>query len=237
MKLLGAMKRLGGRRGPGFQLGPVDLTLRPLEPVALIGPSGGGKSTLLDLMSGLLHPDQGSVEVDGTSMTALRGRRLSAFRREHFCHVSQDYGLVGGLTAWENVALPQLLAGRRPDWRAVEKALHDVGVTVDRHRRSGEMSGGQQQRVAVARALLGQPRYFIADEPTAALDEVTQESILALIRTTCQERGMTLVVATHDLELAATCERVLVVAGGGVTEVATVHGRDSLAAALRKAAA
>ncbi|MGV9703928.1 ABC transporter ATP-binding protein [Streptomyces sp. NPDC003483] len=197
----------------------VGLDVHAGELVAVMGPSGSGKSTLLAIAGGLDTPTSGSVTVEGTELTTAGRRELAALRRRRIGYVFQDYNLIPALTAAENIALPRELDGvpvRRARRQALE-ALRDVGLEQLADRFPDEMSGGQQQRVAVARALVGERRLLLADEPTGALDSETSDSVLALLRRRC-DAGAAGVLVTHEPRIAAWADRTVFLRDGVVID-------------------
>jgi len=189
----------------------VDLRVQAGEFVALRGSSGAGKSTLLHLMGGLDHPDRGSVRMRGVSLQSLSPAELARFRNREVGFIFQAFHLMPEFDALENVILPGRMA-RRPlaEVRAeAETLLRRVGLADRLDHRPGELSGGEQQRVAIARALINNPTLILADEPTGNLDSKTGEEIVRLLLEIRRERGMTLVVATHDPRLAGLADRVV----------------------------
>ncbi len=198
----------------------VDLEVAPGAFVALRGASGAGKSTLLHLLGGLDRPDSGTIEAKGLDLTALDTNRLTRFRNEDVGLIFQAFHLLPELDALENVMLPARMA-RRPVPEARDSAmplLQRVGLGDRLDHRPGELSGGEQQRVAIARALVNRPSIILADEPTGNLDSKNGEEIVRLLLEIRKERGMTLVVATHDAELAAMADRVVQLVDGLVAE-------------------
>jgi putative ABC transport system ATP-binding protein len=179
------------------------------EAVALLGPSGSGKSTLLMVMTGLEQPDSGAVVVAGADLRKLDEDGLARFRGAHVGIVFQAFHLIPTMTALENVAIPLELAGARDALKRAEHELAAVGLAQRLHHYPAELSGGEQQRVAIARALAPNPSIIVADEPTGNLDEATGGEIIELLFRGHRERGATLILVTHDTELAAHCNRVL----------------------------
>jgi putative ABC transport system ATP-binding protein len=179
------------------------------EAVALLGPSGSGKSTLLMVMTGLERPDSGSVLVAGQDLRTLDEDGLARFRGTHVGIVFQAFHLIPTMTALENVAVPLELAGQRDALAHAQRELAAVSLVERLHHYPAELSGGEQQRVALARALAPNPDILVADEPTGNLDEVTGREIIELLFRGHRERGTTLILVTHDTELAARCDRVL----------------------------
>ncbi|AZN30358.1 ABC transporter ATP-binding protein [Flaviflexus salsibiostraticola] len=197
--------------GPVSALAEVSLTVEPGESLAIMGPSGSGKSTLLHVLSGILRPDSGTVWLGDTDVTGLRDHERSRLRRERFGFVFQDGQLVDELSAAENVAFPLLLAGwkRSKALREASRWLERLGLSGMESRKPGEMSGGQAQRVAIARSLVHRPAVVFADEPTGALDQATGHEVMQILTTVCQMSGATLIVVTHDMEVAKWCNRLV----------------------------
>jgi putative ABC transport system ATP-binding protein len=198
----------------------VDLTLARGEFAALVGPSGSGKSTVLNLIGGLDRPTSGEVWINGTELGSGDERTLTLHRRQHVGFVFQTFNLLPRLTAEENVALPLMFSGvpegeRRSRARALLERV-SLGARLDH--RPTQLSGGEQQRVAIARALVGQPALLLADEPTGNLDTVTGGEIMTLLKDLNQERGLTLLVVTHDPEVAAFADRVVKLRDGQVEQ-------------------
>jgi putative ABC transport system ATP-binding protein len=199
----------------------VSLQVEPGELVAVMGPSGSGKSTLLHLAGGLDTPTSGQVLVEGTDLSTLSRSRLAQVRRRSVGYVFQDFNLVPALTAVENVALPRELDGdsSRVARRAAERALEEVAMAELADRFPDQMSGGQQQRIAIARALVGDRRLVLADEPTGALDSETGEAVLRLLRGRC-DAGAAGVLVTHEARHAAWADRVIFLRDGTVVDQA-----------------
>src|SRR3954464_8365739 len=187
----------------------ISLRVAPGEAIGLIGPSGSGKSTLLMVMAGLERPDSGEVVVNGTPFNALDEDALARFRGRHVGIVFQSFHLIPTMTALENVAVPLELAGNRDASQRAAHELESVGLGQRLNHYPAQLSGGEQQRVAVARALAPNPAILVADEPTGNLDEETGQQIIEFLFKGHEERGMTLVLVTHDPALAARCGRVV----------------------------
>ncbi|MFZ3361787.1 MAG: ABC transporter ATP-binding protein, partial [Xanthobacteraceae bacterium] len=190
------------------------------EAVALLGPSGSGKSTLLMVMTGLERPDVGSVVVAGEDLSRLDEDQLARFRGRTIGIVFQAFHLIPTMTALENVAVPLELAGAADALLRAERELAAVGLRERMHHYPAELSGGEQQRVALARALAPDPAIVVADEPTGNLDEATGRDIIELLFRGHRERGTTLVLVTHDTELAGRCDRVLRMHSGRIAPLA-----------------
>ncbi|MFC1659894.1 ABC transporter ATP-binding protein [Gemmatimonadota bacterium] len=190
------------------------------EFVALLGPSGSGKSTLLNLISGIDVPDRGSITVDGVSLTEATERDRTIFRRRHVGFIFQAFNLLPTLTVEENLLLPLELGGAigRADRETAGKFLEQVGLAGRGGAFPDRLSGGEQQRVAVARALIHEPALVLADEPTGSLDSKTGTRILGLLQTLALDRGVTLLVVTHSMEVARAADRILQIENGRITE-------------------
>ncbi len=204
------------KSAPVHALCDVSLEIRRGEKIALLGRSGSGKSSLLNVLGGLDRPTSGRVEVAGLDLTKLGARQLSHYRSTTVGMIFQSFHLVASQTALQNVELPMVFTGRPPrDRRAAAlRALEAVGLAGRVHHRQGELSGGERQRVAIARALVNGPRLLLADEPTGNLDTLTAETILKILDENCRRGGVTLVLVTHDEELARRhVDRVLRLAG------------------------
>ncbi|MEX0593919.1 MAG: ABC transporter ATP-binding protein [Balneolaceae bacterium] len=190
-------------------LNGVRLRLNPAERVAIVGPSGSGKSTLLHLLGGLDRPDSGSIKWSGEEMTGWSSDRLARERNRHIGFVFQFHHLLPEFTALENVLMPSLIAGDS-DSVARERArylLERLGLAERLDHRPSQLSGGEQQRVAMARALMNRPRLLLADEPTGNLDKRHSDLILQQLDELREEEGVSMLLITHDMELASDCDR------------------------------
>lgn len=192
--------------------------VNPGERLALIGESGAGKSTLLHLLGGLDSPSAGAIRFGDTDITKLNPSQMAEFRNREIGFVWQVQSLLPEFTALENVMMPLLVRGEDPASAEPKAAamLEEVGLAARAHHRAGELSGGEQQRVVLARALVGQPRYLLADEPTGNLDERTASQILDLIERLQARFQLTSVIVTHSPVLASRCNRTLRLAKGGI---------------------
>ena len=207
----------------------VSLSVQAGELVAVMGPSGSGKSTLLNLAGALDLPTAGVVEIDRQSTSSLRPADLAALRRRRVGVVFQDLNLIPSLTAAENIGLPLELDGRRVSEarRAAVGALHELGLDELADRYPDQMSGGQQQRVAIARALVGDRRLVLADEPTGALDSLTGEGVLAVLRARC-DAGAAGLLVTHEARHAAWADRVVYLRDGRVVDSTEAYSAASM---------
>jgi putative ABC transport system ATP-binding protein len=196
-----------------------DLTVFPGELVAIMGPSGSGKSTMLTIAGTLEAPTAGQVLVDGQDTSAMSRADRARLRRQTIGYVFQDFNLLPGLTAAENVSLPLELDGTRAKAgrTAALAALEELGVADRADRHPDELSGGERQRVAIARAIVGDRRLLLADEPTGALDSINGEGVMRLVRSACK-RGVAGVLVTHDAQLASWADRVVFLRDGRVVD-------------------
>ncbi|MGI8425904.1 MAG: ABC transporter ATP-binding protein [Actinomycetota bacterium] len=209
-----------------YELGPktvtalsgVSLQVEPGAFTAIMGPSGSGKSTLLHLLGALDKPTSGKVTIDGADLVSLNDEQLTAFRRRKLGFVFQFFNLLPAMNAWENVALPLLLDGRKladVRERAVE-LLDRVGLAKRQDHRPAQLSGGEMQRVAIARALAADPVLLLADEPTGNLDSRSGEAVLELLKETAGEGGTTVIMVTHDRRAASIGDQLIVLEDGVV---------------------
>ena len=194
----------------------VDLDVEQGEFVAVVGTSGSGKSTLLHMLGGLDRPTAGTVTVDGRNIFALSDEALTVFRRRKIGFVFQAYNLVPVLSVWENIVLPVQLDGRRPDKAYLAQVVEALGLAEKLDRLPGQLSGGQQQRVAIARALAAQPAILLADEPTGNLDSKTSQDVLGLMKVTGRRFSQTMVMITHNEEIAQLADRVVRIEDGRI---------------------
>ena len=194
----------------------VDVDVRAGESVCILGPSGSGKTTLVNLLSALDAPTSGELMIGGRRVDGLSERELVDVRRGLLGYVFQQFHLIPTLTVAENVALPLLFLGRKADPAELARVLAAVGLSDRSGHLPRELSGGQMQRVAIGRALAVKPRVLIADEPTGNLDRHTGEAIFDLFQQTVREDGVALVLTTHNLALAARCDRTLTLADGKI---------------------
>ena len=199
----------------------VDLTIEHGEFVAIVGTSGSGKSTLLHMLGGLDRPTSGSVTVDGKDIFSFKDEALTIFRRRKIGFVFQSYNLVPVLNVQENIVLPIQLDGRRVDKAFVRQIVRTLGLEERLEALPSQLSGGQQQRVAIARALATAPAIILADEPTGNLDSRTSQDVLGLLKITSQKFSQTIVMITHNEEIAQMADRILRIEDGRI-----VSGRN-----------
>lgn len=199
-----------------FALNGVDLSLEQGSFTAITGPSGSGKSTLLHLLSGLDTPTGGKVIYQGKNLYDYRDNQLSVLRRRRFGFVFQSYNLVRELTGWENILLPVMLDGRKVDEEYLNQVIDLLNIRDRLDHLPGAMSGGQQQRISIARALANKPGILFADEPTGNLDGKNGREVLSLLRQVSYDLGITLVLVTHDLNVAEQAQRVIHLVDGRI---------------------
>ena len=214
----GKEKRVPVLRGLTFEVAEGEI-------VSIVGKSGSGKSTLLHIMAGFLTPESGDIHVKGIKTSSFNEVESAKFRLDHFGFVFQNFQLMPGLTAFENVELPLKLKGinKRERRKKVKELMQSVGLTDVQEHYPNELSGGQQQRVSIARALITDPPVIFADEPTGSLDSETEQDVLLLIQSLNKARGITFVIITHDDEVAQTANRVYRMHDGELTEGGVQH--------------
>lgn len=184
--------------------------------VSVIGSSGSGKSTLLHLLGGIDRPTRGSVTIDGTDLYSLAPDPLTVFRRRYIGFVFQSYNLIPGLNIWENITLPLGLDKLKADRGEIEHLLSTLGIYEKRYSMPWQLSGGQQQRVAIARALASAPAIILADEPTGNLDSKTSHDVLSLLKVTSQKFAQTILMITHNEEIAQMADRIIRIEDGHI---------------------
>ena len=194
----------------------VNLTVEKGEFLAVVGTSGSGKSTLLHMLGGLDRPTSGSVTVDGKDIFSLKDEALTIFRRRKIGFVFQNYNLVPVLNVYENIVLPIQLDGNQPDRDYVNRIIETLGLERKLQNLPNNLSGGQQQRVAIARALAAKPAILLADEPTGNLDSKTSQDVMGLLKVTGQRFAQTIVMITHNEEIAQMADRVVRIEDGRI---------------------
>ncbi len=194
----------------------VDLTIEQGKFTAIIGTSGSGKSTLLHMLGGLDVPTEGSVRIGGTELSRLDREQAAIFRRRNIGFVFQNYNLIPVLTVWENIVFPIALDGQKPDRQFIMHAVKLLRLEESLDRLPGNLSGGHQQRVAIARALALKPSIILADEPTGNLDSKTSDDVIRLLRMTGREFQQTIVMITHNPEIAQTADRIIRIEDGRI---------------------
>ncbi|MCI8509253.1 MAG: ABC transporter ATP-binding protein [Lachnospiraceae bacterium] len=196
----------------------VDLTVKQGETLAIVGASGSGKSTLLHIMGGVDTPTSGKVVVDDKDITKLTDEQMSVFRRRKIGFVFQAYHLIPVLSVEENITMPILLDHRKPDKEYIEHIMEMLGLQDRRKHLPNQLSGGQQQRAAIARALANRPSLILADEPTGALDSKNGNEVITLLQNSVKQLNQTLVLITHNIDLAREADRIVKLVDGEIAE-------------------
>ena len=205
----------------------IDFAVDKGEFVSIIGTSGSGKSTLLNMLGGLDRPTSGTVAVDGKNIFSLKEEALTIFRRRKIGFVFQSYNLVPVLNVYENIVLPIELDGNRVDRKFVSSVIETLGLEQKLYALPAQLSGGQQQRVAIARALASKPAIILADEPTGNLDSATSQDVLGLLKVTGERFGQTIVMITHNEEIAQMADRIVHIEDGRIVAPAKGGGRHA----------
>ena len=201
----------------------VSFTIPKGQMVAVIGASGSGKSTLLHILGGVDRPTSGKVWLDGQDVYAQNNKNLAIFRRRQVGLIYQFYNLIPVLTAEENITLPMIMDGRKPKKERVEEILSLLDLKERRHHLPSQLSGGQQQRVSIGRALFTSPNVILADEPTGNLDSKNSAEIIALLRKSNKEFNQTMIIITHDENIALQCDRILTLSDGKIVSDTLTH--------------
>jgi putative ABC transport system ATP-binding protein len=194
----------------------INLSIENGEFVAIVGTSGSGKSTLLHMLGGLDRPTSGTVIVDGKEIFSLKDEELTIFRRRKIGFVFQNYNLVPILNVYENIVLPIQLDGNQPDTNHINQIIRILGLESKLQNLPNNLSGGQQQRVAIARAMSAKPAIILADEPTGNLDSKTSQDVLGLLKVTSQKFSQTIVMITHNEEIAQLADRIIHIEDGKI---------------------
>ena len=218
IELRGISKTVDSGGRPLTILHPIDLVVPTGRSVSIVGPSGSGKSTLLGLIAGLDAPTTGDIVIDGTTITAMSEDELARLRGRLIGFVFQFFHLMPSLTAYENVLVPMELAGAKDANARATHLLDEVGLAERAHHYPSQLSGGEQQRVALARALANDPKVLLADEPTGNLDTNTGQHVIDMLFDVNRDRGTTLVLVTHDRELASRADIQVVMRDGRIVE-------------------
>lgn len=201
-----------------WALDDVNLTVQKGESLAVVGASGSGKSTLLHVMGGVDTVTNGKVIVDDRDITTLKDEEMSVFRRRKIGFVFQSYHLIPVLTVEENIQMPILLYHKKPDREYIDHVIEMLGLKDRRKHLPNQLSGGQQQRAAIARALANRPSLILADEPTGALDSTNGNEVMALLQDSVKKLNQTLVLITHNIDLAREADRIVRITDGKLTE-------------------
>ncbi len=211
-------KIYGSGENAVYALNGVNFSVEKGEFVAVVGTSGSGKSTLLHMLGGLDRPTSGSVTVDGKEIFSFKDEALTIFRRRKIGFVFQNYNLVPVLNVYENIVLPVQLDGKVPDATYIDSIIETLGLESKLKNLPNNLSGGQQQRVAIARALASKPAIILADEPTGNLDSKTSQDVLGLLKVTSQKYAQTIVMITHNEEIAQLADRIIRIEDGKIVE-------------------
>lgn len=216
LKAAGLKKYYGKGEALVKALDGVDLEIERGKFTAIIGTSGSGKSTLLNMLGGLDTPTEGSIRIGGTEIAKLTSEEATVFRRKQIGFIFQNYNLVPVLSVWENIILPISLDGRKPDKKFIMQIVKLLGLEKKLDNLPNNLSGGQQQRVAIARALGSMPSIILADEPTGNLDTRTSDDVIGLLKATSQKFHQTIVMITHNSEIASMADRVIRIEDGRI---------------------
>ncbi len=216
LKVSGLRKYYGRGDTAVKALNGIDLEIERDRFTAIIGTSGSGKSTLLHMLGGLDTPDEGSILINGTELAKLNSEEAAVFRRRQIGFIFQNYNLIPVLTVWENILFPISMDGQKPDKQFIMQAVRLLGLEHKLDSLPNNLSGGQQQRVAIARALAAKPSIILADEPTGNLDSKTSQDVIGLLKMTGKEFHQTIVMITHNLEIAQMADRIVRIEDGRI---------------------
>ncbi len=218
LKIENLCKTYGKGENEVKALNNVSFTVPKGQMLAVIGPSGSGKSTLLHILGGVDRPTSGKVYLDGQDVYAQNDRDLAVFRRRQVGLIYQFYNLIPVLDAEENITLPMVMDGRKPDKKHLEDLLELLQLKERRHHLPSQLSGGQQQRVSIGRALFTSPGVILADEPTGNLDRRNSAEIIKLLRQSNRDLEQTMVIITHDEDIALQCDRIITISDGQIVD-------------------
>ena len=218
VKMENVTKICGDKENKVLALHNVNLSIDKGSVVSVVGASGSGKSTLLNIMGGVDSPSDGTIYVDGKEITKLSDDELSIFRRRKVGFIFQAYHLIPVLTVEENIKMPVLLDHRKPDKEYIDHIIELLGLTDRRRHLPNQLSGGQQQRTAIARALANNPTLILADEPTGALDSKNGREVMDLLMKSVHDLGQTLVIITHNMDIAREADRIITIKDGEIQE-------------------
>ena len=218
VKMENVTKIYGEKENKVLALHNVNLTIEKGTSVSVVGASGSGKSTLLNIMGGVDKPSDGVIYVDGKELTKMNDDELSIFRRRKVGFIFQAYHLIPVLTVEENIKMPILLDHRKPDKDYIDHIIETLGLTERRKHLPSQLSGGQQQRTAIARALANNPTLVLADEPTGALDSKNGREVMDLLMKSLHDLGQTLVIITHNMDIAREADRIITIKDGEIQE-------------------
>ncbi len=216
LKATGLKKYYGKGETQVRALDGIDLEIEQGRFTAIIGTSGSGKSTLLNMLGGLDTPTEGSIRIGNTELSGLNSEQATVFRRKQIGFIFQNYNLIPVLTVWENIVFPISLDGRKPDQKFIMRIVEMLGLDRKLDSLPNQLSGGQQQRVAIARALASKPSIILADEPTGNLDSRTSDDVIGLLKMTGSEFDQTIVMITHNPEIAQMADRIVRIEDGRI---------------------
>ncbi|MDE6905180.1 MAG: ABC transporter ATP-binding protein [Lachnospiraceae bacterium] len=216
LKAAGLKKYYGKGEALVKALDGIDLEIERGKFTAIIGTSGSGKSTLLNMLGGLDTPSEGSIQIGNTELAKLNSEQATIFRRNHIGFIFQNYNLVPVLSVWENIVFPISLDGRKSDEKFIMEIVRLLGLEKKLDSLPNNLSGGQQQRVAIARALASKPAIILADEPTGNLDSKTSDDVIGLLKMTSKEFNQTIVMITHNPEIAQMADRIVRIEDGRI---------------------
>ena len=211
-------KKYGQGEAEVIALDEVSFSVERGEFVAIIGASGSGKSTLMNMIGGIDHPTSGSVVIEGNDISSMNEDELAVFRRRNLGIIYQFYNLIPTLTAEENIALPWKLDGRKENKKRLTEMVHMLGLEKRAKHLPGQMSGGQQQRVSIGRALINEPAFILADEPTGNLDSKTSREILDILKYANRKYNQTILLVTHDENIALQAGRIITIGDGKIVK-------------------
>lgn len=211
-------KKYGQGESEVIALDHVSFSVERGEFVAIIGASGSGKSTLMNMIGGIDHPGSGSVIIEGNDISKMNEDGLAVFRRRNLGIIYQFYNLISTLTAEENIALPWKLDGRKENRERLEEIMQMLGLEKRAKHLPGQMSGGQQQRVSIGRALINEPAFILADEPTGNLDSKTSSEIIDILKFANQKYNQTILLVTHDEKIALQADRIITIGDGKIVK-------------------
>lgn len=218
LRISGLTKTYGVKETAVRALKSTNLEVEKGQFVAIVGPSGSGKSTMLHLLAGLDKPSAGKVFINGTNIYDLSEKELSRYRRQNIGFIFQSFNLIPILSAEENIKLPILMDGKKVDIDYVNELMEILDIKERRKHLPNELSGGQQQRVSIARALANKPAIIFADEPTGNLDSKNSKEVLELLKTTIKKYNQTLIMITHDYNIANMADRIITICDGEITD-------------------
>ena len=227
VEIKGLEKTYGKNEAETKAIQGIDLTIAREEFVSIVGKSGSGKSTLLNIIGGLERPTSGEVQIEGTNLFDMKDTSRTIFRRKHIGYVFQFFNLIPEMTVYENICLPSYLDHKDPDKDFIQTVMEKLGIYEKKGKYATELSGGEQQRVAVARALSLKPSILLADEPSGNLDKKNGEQLLELMLLSQRYFDQTILLVTHDLEIARLSQRMIVLEDGKIISDTALEGEKS----------